>query len=199
MSKNKFKPLSKKADIVIQKVGNEILIYDLKLNKAFSLNETSSIIWQACDGNKSVSEISNQISKEFNSSVNEEFVWFALEQFKKDNLIENESEFFTPFEGLSRREIIRKVGLTTVVALPVVFSLLVPTASQAASTACVTAGNLNCRCPCPATGIGSSCGQGTGGGVPNGLCNPNCICTRSAAACPTTGSIAGTALGTCNP
>ena len=51
MDKN-FKPSTRKSDIVVQKTGEEVLIYDLKVDKAFCLNETSALIWQACDGKK---------------------------------------------------------------------------------------------------------------------------------------------------
>lgn len=155
MSKNKFLPLSRKRDLVTQEVGNEILIYDLTINKAFNLNQTSSLVWQACDGKKSIDEISNQISKQLGSPVNEEFVWFALEQLKKENLIEDEIESITPFEGLSRREVIWKIGLASVVALPIISSLIAPISVSAAS--CVNT-NLPCNptgtfCPTTATPI----------------------------------------------
>src|SRR3712207_3552152 len=110
MSKNQARPASRKRDIVVQEFNKEILIYDLTLNKAFSLNETSSLVWQACDGNKTVSEISQQISRQLKSLVSEDVVWLALDQLKKDNLLEEDSVESTPFEGLSRREVIRKVG-----------------------------------------------------------------------------------------
>lgn len=34
-------PISRKANIVLQEFENEILIYDLSINKAFCLNRTS--------------------------------------------------------------------------------------------------------------------------------------------------------------
>jgi hypothetical protein len=190
-----FKPVSRKTDLVTQTAGNELLIYDLTVNKAFCLNESISIIWQACDGHKNISELADYLSKQFDSAINEDFVWFALEQLKKDNLIENTPEIFMPFEGLSRREIIRQIGFASLIALPVISSLIAPTAIQAAS-ACVTAGNTTCRCPCPSTLVNGTCGQGTPTPT-NAACNPNCTCTRTGAACPTTGPSAGTALGSC--
>ena len=39
-----FKPKARVSDLVIQESGNELLIYDLKTNKAQSLNETSARI-----------------------------------------------------------------------------------------------------------------------------------------------------------
>ena len=50
MFRDPFVPISRKANILTQEIGNEILIYDLSINKAFSLNETLVLIWQSCDG-----------------------------------------------------------------------------------------------------------------------------------------------------
>ncbi len=50
--KNNFKPTQRKAELVIQELNGEVLIYDLGRNKAFSLNETSALVWQACNGEK---------------------------------------------------------------------------------------------------------------------------------------------------
>ena len=138
-----FKPVSRKTNLVTQDAGNELLIYDLITNKAFCLNESISLVWQACDGNKNVAELANYLSKQVNSSINEDFVWFALEQLKKDNLLEDNGEIFVPFDGLSRREIIRKLGFASLVTLPIIASLVAPKSAHAASTCPSTP----CRCP----------------------------------------------------
>jgi hypothetical protein len=65
--------------------------------------------------------------------VPEEVVWLALDQLKKENLLENGGEIPTKFSGMSRREVIRKVGLATAIALPVIAGLVAPTAAQAQS------------------------------------------------------------------
>ena len=57
----------------------------------------------------------------------------ALDQFKRDNLLENNEQFEINFNGLSRRQMIKKVGLASMIMLPVVSSLVAPTAAQSAS------------------------------------------------------------------
>jgi hypothetical protein len=131
--KQKVVPQSRKNDIVVQDLNGEVLIYDLKANKAFCLNETSALVWQACDGTKSVSEISQAISKKLNEPANEDLVWLALDQLKEENLLENKEELVSNFNGMSRREAIRKVGLGTMIALPFVAGLVAPTAAMAGS------------------------------------------------------------------
>lgn len=173
---SKIKPLARNTDIVLQEFGNEILIYDLRTNKAFSLNETSAMIWQACNGNESVSEIAENLAKKFKSPISEDFVWLALEQLKKDNLLENFAEVSTDFGGLSRREVIRKVGLSTLVALPLISSLVAPMAIHAQSgTACSqafappslpSAYNPQKSATCSG-GVGCACSPGTALGNPS--------------------------------
>ena len=131
---NKRKPLSRRDNLVVQEVKDEILIYDLNEAKAFCLNKTSALVWQACDGNKSVLEISESVSRKLKSAVSEDIVWLALEQLKKENLLENAGEIKGKFAGVPRREAIRKIGLGSAIALPIVASLVVPTSTMAQSS-----------------------------------------------------------------
>lgn len=125
------KPLSRRDNLVVQEVKDEILIYDLDKAKAFCLNKTSALVWQACDGNKSIGEIGESVSRKLKSAVSEDVVWLALEQLKKENLLENGNEIVGRFAGVSRREAIRKIGLGSAVALPIIASLVVPTSTMA--------------------------------------------------------------------
>lgn len=150
--KAKNNPVSRKDNIVTQELDGEVLIYDLAKNKAFCLNETSALVWEMCDGNKSVSEISEGVSKKLNSPANEDLVWLAIDQLKKENLIANGEELPNNFEGVNRREVIKKVGLASMIALPVVAGLIAPTAAHAASgtlvngTACTASSQCASGC-----------------------------------------------------
>lgn len=50
-------PKARNKNIVVQLLNKETLIYDLIDNKAFCLNETSSIVFNACDGKTSFDEL----------------------------------------------------------------------------------------------------------------------------------------------
>jgi hypothetical protein len=159
---------SRKKDLVTQELENELLIYDLQNNKAFCLNETSAFVWQECDGKKTVKEISDSLGKKMNQPANEDLVWFALTQLKKEKLVLGDLTSENHFAGLSRREIIKKVGLSTLIALPVIVSLIAPKAVNAQSV-CNTTTIMFCNCP----GIGlpgMSCGQDS--------CAAGCLCVR---------------------
>jgi hypothetical protein len=65
--------------------------------------------------------------------VPEEFVWLALEQLGRDGLLEERVARPEALAGLSRRELIRRVGLAAAVTLPAVASIVAPTPADAAS------------------------------------------------------------------
>ena len=141
------------------------MIYDLKIDKAYCLNETSALVWNLCDGNNSVTNISEKLTNQTKSPVSEDLVWFALDQLKKDNLLENGQHLISPFVGVTRREAVKKVGFASLIAIPVVMSLHAP-ASAAAASNCLHVGG------CPGNG-------GGGMNVPIG-----CGCTTNADCAP---------------
>jgi hypothetical protein len=142
--RNKSRPLSRKDQLVVQEHDGEVLIYDLRNNKAFCLNTTAALVWQACDGKRDVSAISDHIAGALNQSDSQALVWLALDRLNKENLIEGETEFSNQYKGLTRREIIRKLGIGSMAALPVIASLVAPSPAHAASS-CMAAPN-GCLC-----------------------------------------------------
>lgn len=142
-------PKARLENIVVQEAGKELLIYDLKTNKAYCLNKTSAMVYQPCDGTKSVSEIISVISGKLKVSIGKEFIWLALDGLNKSDLLENNVEFEINFGELNRRQIIRKVGLSSMVALPIISSIVAPQAIMAQSGSgldCSTIAN-NCCVP----------------------------------------------------
>lgn len=153
---NSQNPIARQEGLVIQEMPNEVLVYDTNTNKAHCLNQTAAFIWKSCDGKNSVTDISKLVGSEFGGAVNDDFVWLAIDQLNKDNLLQGEVN--SKFEGVSRREVIRKIGLASVIALPVVASLAVPnTVLAVASCANV---------PCNLTG------------APPVTCNSPCVCSQ---------------------
>lgn len=118
-------PQSRTKDIVVQHLGKEFLVYDLTTHKAFHLNETSSIVFNACDGVTSFDDL------RVKSRLTDDVIYLALDGLRKENLLGG--EYVSPFAGMSRREVVKKVGLASMIALPLISSLVVPTAASAAS------------------------------------------------------------------
>jgi hypothetical protein len=134
---NSQKHTARKEGLVIQEMPDEVLVFDLETNKAHCLNETAAFVWKACDGKNSVADITKLFGSKSGTSVPEDLVWLALDQLKTKNLIENKDEIVVDYNGMSRREVIRKVGLASVVALPLISSLVAPPAASAQSQTCV--------------------------------------------------------------
>ena len=162
------KPLGRRDNVVVQEIDGEVLIYDLAKNKAFCLNQTAAIVWQSCDGKKTIAEISDWLGKQLKSNVNEDIVWLALDQLSQEGLIVRETKPVSKFAGISRRDVIKKVGLASVIALPVITSLIAPLAVHANSSCMTLVGG----CSCPNGTIGAIC-------APTVPCvDTNCQCRR---------------------
>lgn len=154
-------PKAKTSEILVQELENELLVYNLKTNKAFCLNETCGLVFQLCDGTKTVAEISQTLNKHLKQSVNQDLIWLALDSFKKDDLLEEGEQFAINFNGLTRRQVIKKVGIATMIALPMVSSVVAPNAAMAASGGTVAlfgACSTNQEC---ASGSCRPCAAGT--------------------------------------
>jgi hypothetical protein len=120
--------LARHADIVVQEVGDEVMVYDLRRHRAHCLNRTAAFIWSHCDGQTSVPQLAALVAQEFGGQVEEDAVWHGLDRLARADLLERR---VTPPAGvaLSRRRAAR-IGLGAVVALPAVMSLAAPASAQ---------------------------------------------------------------------
>lgn len=125
-------PTARKKELVVEELSNsnEVLIYDLERHKALCLNYTAAEVWKLCDGNSSVSSITKALNAEPGIQVDEDVVWYALDQLSKNHLLEERP---TVRRRLSRREMLKKAGTTAALVLPVVTSIVAPMAAQAQS------------------------------------------------------------------
>lgn len=146
-------PEARKEGLVVQHLSDEVLIYDQRRHKGHCLNQTAALVWKHCDGKTSVSEMARLLEEELKTPVKEEVVWLALDQLSKTHLLSKQVTLAQP--GVTRREVIRRIGFAAAVALPAVMSITAPTAVQAAT--------------CKASG--EACGTSTECCVP--LCSAN--------------------------
>ena len=131
MSKsNHFAPKARQEGLIVQQLADEVLVYDQERFKAHCLNRTAALVWKHCDGKKTASGIALAVEKEAGSPVGEEFVWLALDQLGKSRLL-TQRAIPQSEHGISRRELIRRVGIAAAVALPVVTSIVAPKAAHA--------------------------------------------------------------------
>ena len=126
-------PKSRQTELVVQELPDGLLIYDLKISKAFCLNEISTLVYGLCDGHNSMTDIIKMLSRKLKAPVSEDFVWLALDGLRKENLLEEAQSYGSTFNRLSRRKVVKRIGLAAVTALPVVASLIAPAAIRAQS------------------------------------------------------------------
>jgi hypothetical protein len=183
------KPVSRKEGLVIQELPNEILVYDLSADRAHCLNQTAAAIWKFCDGENTVADISRLVGKRFGGApLDEDLIWLALDQLSEKSLLSSSAA--TPnFGDRTRRELIKRVGRTAIVALPIVASLIAPTAASAGSTCAATSCTCKRTAACPGVaGTDPDCSCNSFNGMVSS-CPSGCNCGCSIPA----GSPAGTA------
>jgi len=148
-------PKAKTDEIVVQELESEMLVYDLGNDKAHHLNETVSTVWKSCDGKTPTKEIAKRLEEQLNTKIEEDFVWLALDELEKANLLEGKNSV-DDFTKLSRRKVLFRYA-PVAVALPVVMSLVAPPAAHAQS--CL-AGGAACTVPAECCSVlceGGSC------------------------------------------
>jgi hypothetical protein len=137
--KNEKRPVARRANLVVQHSGDEILVYDLETNQAKCLNSSSAAVWQLCEGTRSETEIANELTRSSKTAVSGDFVGLAISELARNGLMEDTDCRIQ--EGMSRRQLIKHVGMTSMIALPLIASIVAPQAVLAQT--CI-ANNLSC-------------------------------------------------------
>lgn len=162
---NQNLPKARKDQLIIKELPDETLIYDLDRDQAHCLNQTAALVWKSCDGKKSVAEINASLAKEAGVPIDERVVWLALDQLEKFSLLAEVPTTPEVFAGMSRRQLIRNIGVAAV-ALPVIISIAAPTAQ--AQLSCIPSGQ---GAPCTnATNCCSGVGNCTTGAPSGRVC-----------------------------
>ena len=148
-------PQARKEGLLIEMLPDEVLVYDLDRKEAHCLNQTAALIWNHCDGRTSVQDIAHVLQKHSEQTIEEDVVWFGLRQLHKASLMEGSLESPDDRPRISRRELVKRIGLA--VSIPLVATIVAPTASAA----------LSC--------VGPACVGGPG----QGSCAAGCNCVAS--------------------
>ncbi len=149
------RPQARADGLVVREVADEVLVYDLERHRAVCLNRTAALVWRACDGRADVSGLGRALRAELpaaaSAAATEDVVWLALEQLGREHLLrERVRRNAAPSAstsklksagtsrtargaGMSRRELMRALGVAAAFALPVVTAIVAPTAAQAVS------------------------------------------------------------------
>jgi hypothetical protein len=136
-------PLARQQGLVVQKLADEVLVYDLERHRAHCLDAAAAAIWEQCDGHTSVTDMVRRLQTSIHPAVDEAFVKHGLGQLSKRHLLQQR---LGRAAGLSRRQALGRFGAAAAIGLPVVASILAPTAAEAAT--CAGPGQACIGIPC---------------------------------------------------
>jgi hypothetical protein len=140
----------------------EVLVYDLERHRAHCLNPPAAVVFNHCDGTRSVAELTRVLRRELGAPADPECVRLALDQLDQARLLRHRVGRPVGARPLSRRALIRRLGVA--VLLPAVTSVLAPTPAEAAATCvsdctgqafgtpCSSTAPANCLCTCDGAG-----------------------------------------------
>lgn len=162
-------PKARTEKLIIKELPDETLVYDLERDLAHCLNSTAAFVWNKCDGETTVAEVAELLGHQERADVDESLIWLALDQLETFHLLEGAVVKPPQFSGMSRRQLVRKIGFAAM-ALPVIVSIAAPTANAQVSCPppCATPDCTPSGCPCSPNGRNLACAgtsNCTGGGT----------------------------------
>jgi hypothetical protein len=161
-------PRARRKGLITQPLPDELLVYDRDRHHAFCLNRTCALLWEHCDGRRTIADLMQVLREELDTPVDEEVVWFGLAQLEHTNLLLGPLPRRRVTPATTRRELFQRVGRVAVWLLPVIVTVAVPTAALAGNSGKLCCGLvntnqacLNCIGPC-GKNCNKSCGIHTG-------------------------------------
>ena len=131
-------PTARKSQLIVKEVSGELIVYDRESDRVHCLNSTAAFVWTHCDGRTSVDRIARLLEDEIKVPVEPEVVLYALEELNKSKLLDQSYAVIAPKQTLSRRAVMR-LGAATALTIPLISSVVAPTAAQAAT--CLPSGS----------------------------------------------------------
>ena len=149
-----YLPAARTAKLVVRELADEVLVYDTESHRAHCLNRAAALVWKNCDGGTPVSRIAERVGRQLSSPVPEEVVWLALSRLAELDLLSPAATPGAPPNRISRRGMLRRLGVAAAVSLPLITSVVSPTAAHAQSSVPC---DENTPCPEGQTCIGGLC------------------------------------------
>jgi hypothetical protein len=166
MSVRDQKPVARTDELVVEEVGEELLVYDETNECAHSLSPAAARVWRACDGEKTANRLGVELE------LDADTVTRALEELQECNLLDTGQ----PVTGMTRREATLKgvkVGAAAATA-PLIYSILAPVPAMAATQVyCLALGCTQGCGACHQAGC-ACCGPG---GNEDKICVQDCTST----------------------
>ncbi|MFL5616276.1 MAG: PqqD family protein [Gemmatimonadaceae bacterium] len=124
-------PRARRRGVLVDQVGDEMIVFDEERKEAHSLNRLASIVWRYCDGAHSISDIALLLGNELGVETKEPIVEYALDKLASVHLLQSDNEN----DQLNRREVMKRVAVVGVAAVGLrsVLTVITPTEAMAAS------------------------------------------------------------------
>jgi hypothetical protein len=120
-------PLARSTDLIVEELGDEVLIYDTTIDRGHSLSPEAARVWRACNGKTPVEKLSSRLG------LDQETVDRALAELDSCELLEVKPSIVA--DGSTRREVslkLAKVGAAAAAA-PLILSVAAPIPAMAAT------------------------------------------------------------------
>ncbi|MET0648729.1 MAG: PqqD family protein [Pyrinomonadaceae bacterium] len=130
---DKYLPAARRSKLLVRELAEEVLVYDEEGHRAHCLNQTAALVWRACDGRTAVGAIAEKVGAQMSAHVSEDVVWLALDQLAEFDLLTTGAARTAPASLMSRRKMLRRLGVAAAVSLPLITSVVSPTAAEAQS------------------------------------------------------------------
>jgi hypothetical protein len=135
--------------LLIQEVGNELVVYDEERHLAHRLSRTAALVWRHCDGKHSVEDLTARLRKELGPSADEDLVRLALDRLEKAHLLVDQLVWPAEEAPPTRRRVLARLKQTAAALLvPAILTIVAPAPSlaQSVSIPCVTMDECMRRC-----------------------------------------------------
>jgi hypothetical protein len=149
-------------------LDGQVLIYDAREDRVHLLDTTTGHVFELLEqGERSREGIVSELATRMNSLESESLLQLSLDELRKADLLDDGAEM-PPLSDISRRELLRKVGLAgAALLIPAIATLTATTAYAQASClargqVCFTGGGLRCCHPLTCTNL-NTFGFGTCG------------------------------------
>lgn len=120
------RPRRRQDGVLVERLGEETLIYDLARHRAHCLNRAATAVWSACNGRRDFDDLARHVAREL-PGFSPEMVSVAVRGLERAQLLTGNAGAVMP-----RRAALRRLSLAGAL-LPLVSSIVVPEAAQAAS------------------------------------------------------------------
>ena len=115
-------PKQRVDDLVVTRTQGDMLVYDERSKGLHTLNAEMATVWEACDGNRSVSQIAVL------TGLDQSLVDHALGKLSHADLLVRSLP--SSGESQSRRRLLKKAAVGVGVAVPTIISITAPAAAS---------------------------------------------------------------------